>query len=73
MICNQVPPFVIRRYQVLTARYQERGWDVPCLPAEGYAAQNVVWEMVARLNDREPLEVRLATEPCIVAADPDGD
>ena len=66
--CDDLPPLVRERYDALRARYRDRGWAVQPLPDAGYAAQNLIWEMAARLNGREPIHVALATEPLIVRA-----
>lgn len=49
------------RYGVLSERYRQRGWDPPALPTGGLEAMNVVQEMVARINGREPLRIRVNT------------
>lgn len=55
---DSVPPGLRERYEVLAERYQRRGWKVPVFPMEGIKAQNLLYTMVAKLNDRKPLRVR---------------
>lgn len=58
-------PFVTQRYNVLAKCYRARGWTPPSLPDGMEEASNLVYQMVARLNDREPLTVRMK-KPLVV-------
>ena len=61
-----VPSLIRTRYNVVSGVYRARGWEVPTLPDDIYAAQNVLWDMVARINNRTPMRVTKATGACIV-------
>lgn len=59
----RVPPVLRDHYEVLVRRYGERGWTPPELPNDALEASNVVRAMVARLNNQEPVVVRVAKKP----------
>lgn len=56
---DSVPPGIIKVYETLAERYRQRGLSLPPLPTEGIKAQNLVYAMMAKLNEgRQPLRVK---------------
>ncbi len=58
--------FIRERYRVLAARCRARGIDVPPLPDDPARAVNCVYELAAKLNHREPLQVTYNRKPLVV-------